>query len=155
MYKQISCKLAVSNIRWKAKFLVTFLKVLQNPKISSRYKDPLILPLLASIRLSINVFWCGVDLIWGGKSVILERIGISFSLILSNWDYKSPSLFDISFKIVDTWPQNILRLISLPIVVINLASLKQNAKPFFTKRIGSSLWKFVVSFLSAVISNSR
>ena len=34
---------------------------------------------------------------------------------------------------------------SLPIVVLKRASLKQYAKPLFTNLIGSSLWKFVVS----------
>ena len=56
---------------------------------------------------------------------------------------------------VDTCPQNLLISISPPIEVVKRASLKQNAKPIFTNIIGSSLWKFVVSFFRTVKSNSR
>ena len=40
---------------------------------------------------------------------------------------------------VDTCPQNLLISISPRIEVVKRASLKQNAKALFTKRMGSSL----------------
>ena len=79
-----------------------------------------------------------MDLLWGGKSASLSRTGISFSLILSNWDDKSTSLFEITLIKVDTWPQNLLVSITDPRVVDKRASLKQNAKAIFPDRIGSS-----------------
>ena len=79
-----------------------------------------------------------MDRIWGGKSANLSRTGISFSLIVSNWDNKTPSLFDIALKLVDTWPQTLLVSISDPGVVDKWAPSKQNAKTLFTNRIGSS-----------------
>ena len=106
--------------------------------MSSRCKFPFVLPLLASVWVFNNIFWCGMDLIWGSKSASYSRIWISFLLIISNRDNKSPSFFDIIFIIVDTWPQVLLGSLSLPIVVHKRASLKQNAKPLIIKRIGSS-----------------
>ena len=79
-----------------------------------------------------------MDRIWGGKSANLSRTGLSFSLILSNWEDKSSSLFNITLIIVDTWPENLLFSISDPRVVDKRASLKQNAKALFTSRIGTS-----------------
>ena len=128
---------------------------MRNPKTSSKYNYSSILPLLASVWLINNIFCSCVSLIWGGNSANLSRIGTSFSLKLSIWDNKLPSLFDMTFIIGDFWPRNLLGSISVPIVAFKRASLKQNAEALFTKRIGSSWWKFEVLFFCTVISNSN
>ena len=44
-----------------------------------------------------------VDRVWVGRVIFFSRTGKSFSLILSNWDNKSPSFIDITSLKVDIY----------------------------------------------------
>ena len=89
---------------------------MQTKNICRRGNCNLTLPFLAATLLLIR--WCFSKVF---------SISAASSSILSKRDYKSPSLDVKALIIVDFCPQYLLRSMSEPPLVDNLASLKQYA----------------------------